>query len=119
MNVTMTSSTANWGINQYIFIQYLCSKPDCDSCIGPAASDCTSCSDSNKKLYTTPGTCQCKFENGYYAYPTGNSLYYCVNPCPNLPSGQYYGDNFTKTCVTICPANTSNTGFWKLSFASD
>jgi hypothetical protein len=56
---------------------------------------------------------------GYYAYPTGNSTYFCVNPCPNKPEGQYYGDNFTKTCVLQCPANVSNTAYWNLSFASD
>lgn len=47
---------------------------------------------------------------GYYAYPTGNSTYFCISPCPNLPSGQYYGDNQTKTCVLNCPPG---------SFASD
>lgn len=36
-----------------------------------------------------------------------------------MPSGQYYGDNFTKTCVLSCPVNSSNTNYWNLSFASD
>jgi hypothetical protein len=119
VQVKFTSPAASWGINQYIFIEYLCSQPDCGSCVGPGSNNCTSCASTIKALYSSPGTCLCNFTMGYYAYPTGNSTYYCVNPCPNLPSGQYYGDNFTKACVLSCPADTSNTAFWSLSFASD
>lgn len=56
---------------------------------------------------------------GYYAYPTNNSTYYCVDKCPNfLSTGQYYGDNTTKTCVKVCPA-LSGAVKWGLTFASD
>lgn len=87
--------------------------------MGPSANQCTSCADSNKKLYISPGKCECNHLLGYYAYPTGNSTYYCVNPCPNLPSGQYYGDSSTRNCVLNCPADSTNTNYWNLTFASD
>lgn len=61
VKVSFTSTAASWGINQYLFISYLCSQPDCASCQGPTASNCTSCSSSIKKIYTYPGTCQCSF----------------------------------------------------------
>jgi hypothetical protein len=93
---------------------------DCSACSGPLATDCSTCLDTNKKMYqTTTGPCLCKYENGYYAYPTGNSTYYCVNRCPNfLATGQYYGDNVTKNCVLSCPAVTGAPQ-WGLTFASD
>ena len=98
----------------------MCSQPDCASCVGPLSTDCSSCVDTNKKMYeATSGSCLCKFENGYYAYPTGNNTYYCVDKCPNfLATGQYYGDNVTKNCVLKCPA-VVGLSQWGLSFASD
>jgi len=103
-----------------VFLEYLCSQPDCASCSGPSSTQCLSCNDANKVIYTlpTPGPCLCNYSIGYYAYPTGNSTYYCVSPCPNLPTGQYYGDNSTYSCVATCPPLVSNP-LWGLTFASD
>lgn len=61
----------------------------------------------------------CKYEDGFFAYPTGNTTYYCVDRCPNfITTGQYYGDNVSKNCVANCPA-VGGAPQWGLSFASD
>ena len=64
VNFFSTSTAANWGLREFVLIVHTCSQPDCATCIGPAANQCVTCSDTNKKMYdstTGHGTCLCKF----------------------------------------------------------
>lgn len=62
VNVFSTAAGANWGLREYVLITYNCFQPDCASCVGPLATECITCSDTNKKMYaTTSGSCLCKF----------------------------------------------------------
>ena len=57
-----TTASTSWGIAEYVFIQYLCSQPDCATCKSDKSTECYSCSDSNKKIYAgTFGPCLCKY----------------------------------------------------------
>ncbi len=99
--ISFTSSQANFGFREFVFIQYLCNQTSCSRCNGPGNSSCYSCTMDPTRVLpgASPGPCLCNSAIGYYKHPDFD---YCVNPCPNRLDGQYYGDPDTKNCVLTC-----------------
>lgn len=101
VQISFTSSRANFAIREFILIQYICNKTACSRCTDATNTSCKACTaDPIRTIPTTYlGQCLCNSDNGYFRHPDWD---YCVNPCPNRLDGQYYGDPDTKNCVLTC-----------------
>lgn len=106
--IGFTSNRANFGIREFIFIQYLCNKTACSRCNSNTNTSCISCTQTPIRAIQTgfPSQCLCNSDNGYFRHPDWD---YCVKPCPNRLEGQYYGDNDTKRCALSC-SNSAHYG---------
>lgn len=121
ITIQFSSASSDWGIREYVFIEYLCNVTYCKTCTGSSWNNCLTCTDTRRIVYNSNGECRCDTRKnttfGYFKHPDAD---YCVWPCPSRPgTGQYYGDLTTQSCVLQCPTNTSNSARDNVMYSDD
>ncbi len=80
--IGFTSNRNNFGIREFIFIQYICNKTACSRCTSNTNTSCLECSQAPIRAIQAgfPNQCLCNSTNAYFRHPDWD---FCVSPCPN------------------------------------